>query len=75
MKITFLSYLIIVYTMQVLVVSSSSIGTFNHGTADKGSLENTIHLSRISTNSLQHQNVTIIPLNINCGENITGDCS
>ncbi|XP_012249412.1 BRCA2-interacting transcriptional repressor EMSY isoform X2 [Bombus impatiens] len=56
---------------KVLVVSSSSIGTFNHGTADKGSLENTIHLSRISTNSLQHQNVTIIPLNINCGENIT----
>ncbi|XP_043580560.1 BRCA2-interacting transcriptional repressor EMSY isoform X11 [Bombus pyrosoma] len=56
---------------KVLVVSSSSIGTFNHGTADKGSLENTIHLSRIPTNSLQHQNVTIIPLNINCGENIT----
>ncbi|XP_071865735.1 uncharacterized protein isoform X2 [Bombus fervidus] len=56
---------------KVLVVSSSSIGTFNHGTADKGSLENTIHLSRIPTNSLQHQNVTIIPLNINCGENVT----
>ncbi|XP_076549389.1 uncharacterized protein LOC117606175 isoform X2 [Osmia lignaria lignaria] len=58
---------------KVLVVSSSSVGTLNHGTAEKGSLENTIHLSRIPTNSLQHQNVTIIPLNINCGENVT-DC-
>lgn len=53
---------------KVLVVSSSSIGAINHGTTDKGSFENTIHLSRIPTNSLQHQNVTIIPLNINCGE-------
>ncbi|KAG6796717.1 BRCA2-interacting transcriptional repressor EMSY isoform X1 [Apis mellifera caucasica] len=53
---------------KVLVVSSSSIGAINHGTTDKGSFENTIHLSRMPTNSLQHQNVTIIPLNINCGE-------
>lgn len=59
--------------IQVLVVSSSSIGTLNHVTADKSSLENTIHLSRIPTNSLQHQNVTIIPLNINCEENVAGD--
>ncbi|KAF3419781.1 hypothetical protein E2986_07869 [Frieseomelitta varia] len=56
---------------KVLVVPSSSIGTLNRGTADKGSIENTIHLSRIPTNSLQHQNVTLIPLNINCEENIT----
>ncbi|CAK9813361.1 BRCA2-interacting transcriptional repressor EMSY [Anthophora plagiata] len=56
---------------KVLVVSSSSIGTYNHGTTDKGSLENAVQLSRISANSLQHQNVTIIPLNINCEENVT----
>ncbi|XP_017791446.1 PREDICTED: BRCA2-interacting transcriptional repressor EMSY [Habropoda laboriosa] len=56
---------------KVLVVSSSSMGSFNHGAADKLSLENAIHLSRMPTNSLQHQNVTIIPLNINCEENVT----
>lgn len=55
------------------MVSSGSIGSLNHGTADKGSQENTIHLSRIHTNSLQHQNVTIIPLNINCEESDTGN--
>lgn len=60
------------YIMQVLVVSSNSIGPLNHGTVQKGSPENTIQLSRIPTNSLQHQNVTIIPYNINCGESITG---
>nr|XP_031828977.1 BRCA2-interacting transcriptional repressor EMSY isoform X2 [Nomia melanderi] len=54
---------------KILVVSANSIGTLNHGTASKGSLENTIQLSRVPTNSLQHQNFTIIPLNINCGEN------
>lgn len=58
--------------MQVLVVSSNSIGALNHGIAETGSLENIIHLSRVTTNSLQPQNVTIIPLNVNCGENITG---
>ncbi|XP_076182287.1 uncharacterized protein LOC143154238 isoform X2 [Ptiloglossa arizonensis] len=56
---------------KVLVVSSNSIGPLNHGTVQKGSPENTIQLSRIPTNSLQHQNVTIIPYNINCGESIT----
>ncbi|XP_012137015.2 uncharacterized protein LOC100874885 isoform X2 [Megachile rotundata] len=56
---------------KVLVVSSSSVGTLNHSTAEKGSFENTLHLSQIPTNSLQHQNVTIIPLNINRGENTT----
>lgn len=56
-----------------MVVSSSSIGAINHGTTDKGSFENTIHLSRMPTNSLQHQNVTIIPLNINCGESDSGN--
>ncbi|XP_043257641.1 BRCA2-interacting transcriptional repressor EMSY [Colletes gigas] len=53
---------------KVLVVSSNSIGTLNHGATQKGSPENTIQLSRMPTNSLQHQNVTIIPLNVNCGE-------
>ncbi|XP_076665789.1 uncharacterized protein LOC143367639 isoform X3 [Andrena cerasifolii] len=53
---------------KVLVVSANSIGALNHDTGEKGSLDNTIHLSRVATNSLQPQNVTIIPLNINCGE-------
>ncbi|CAL7949343.1 unnamed protein product [Xylocopa violacea] len=52
---------------KVLVVSPSSIEALNYDTVGKGLLENTIHLSRMSTNSL-HQNVTIIPLNINFGE-------
>ncbi|KZC04071.1 PREDICTED: BRCA2-interacting transcriptional repressor EMSY [Dufourea novaeangliae] len=56
---------------KVLVVSTNSIGTLNHGNSQKGSLENTIQLSRVPTNSLQHQNFTIIPLNINCGESST----
>ncbi|KAK1138152.1 hypothetical protein K0M31_002633 [Melipona bicolor] len=57
---------------KVLVVPSSSIATLNRGTADKGSMENTVHLSRIPTNSSQRQNVTLIPLNVNCEENVTG---
>lgn len=56
------------------MVPSSSMGTLNRGTADKGSTENTVHLSRIPTNSLQHRNVTLIPLNVHCEENVTGDC-
>ncbi|XP_033339658.2 uncharacterized protein LOC117228094 isoform X2 [Megalopta genalis] len=56
---------------KILVVSANSIGTLNHGVTPKGCLENTIQLSRVSTNSLQHQNFTIIPLNINCAEDST----
>ncbi|XP_076244916.1 uncharacterized protein LOC143185631 [Calliopsis andreniformis] len=56
---------------KVLVVSSNSLGTLNHSTTEKGSLENTIHLSRVTTNSLPSQSVTIIPLNVNCDENVT----
>ncbi|XP_076289362.1 uncharacterized protein LOC143213417 [Lasioglossum baleicum] len=56
---------------KILVVSTNSIGTLNHGATAKGSLENTIQLSRVPTNSLQHQNFTIIPLNVNCGERAT----
>ena len=51
---------------KVLVVSANSIGALNHGAGEKGSLDNT-QLSRVTTNSLQPQNVTIIPLNVNCG--------
>ncbi|XP_076645710.1 uncharacterized protein LOC143355089 [Halictus rubicundus] len=56
---------------KILVVSTNSIGTLNHGATPKGSLENTVQLSRVPTNSLQHHNFTIIPLNVNCGEAAT----
>lgn len=52
-------------------MSANSIGALNRGTGEKGSLDN-IHLSRVTTNSLQPQNVTIIPLNVNCGGSSSG---